>query len=205
MPTYFDEKAPTWDEDPDRVLRARVSAEAVRSAVPLDPSTRLLEYGAGTGLVSQFLAGDIGPITLAEPSSGMREAMAGKVADGTLPAGARIWDLDLATAPPPHDRFDLVVTVMTLHHIHRLEPVLDGFATLLSGGGHLCVADLDEEDGTFHDDPAFDGHLGLSRDALSRQLKAAGFAEPTFEQIHEIEKGSRTYPLFLATCERPAS
>jgi ubiquinone/menaquinone biosynthesis C-methylase UbiE len=201
--TDFDEKAQTWDEDPTRVERARAAADAVRSAVALKPSTRLLEYGAGTGLVAQFLAGEVGLITLADPSAGMRNVMAEKVQAGALPHGSMIWDLDLATSTPPADRFDLIVTVMTLHHIHEIEPVLRGFATLLSDGGDLCIVDLDEEDGSFHDDPNFDGHHGLSRATLTNQLQAAGFSGVRFAPCYDIESDGKAYPLFLATGHTP--
>lgn len=201
MPSNFDEKAPTWDQDPAKVTRANVVAEAIRAAVPLDARTRLLEYGAGTGLVSQALVGHVGPITLADPSAGMRAVMSDKVASGALPSDARVWGLDLAAETVPDERFDLIVTVMTLHHIHDLVPVLHGFATLLSDGGHLCVADLEEEDGSFHStDPDFDGHNGLSRRGLSGQLEQAGFADVRFERCYEVEKEGTLYPLFLATC-----
>lgn len=200
MPTDFEKKAKTWD-DPAKVHRARVVAEAISAAVPLASSTRLLEYGAGTGLVSQALAERTGRITLAEPSSAMRAVMVDKVAAGTLPANARIWDLNLATDEVPDERFDLVVTVLTLHHIRDLAPVLDGFATLLSSGGQLCVVDLEEEDGSFHSsDSGFDGHNGFVGAALAEKLRAAGFVDVRFERCHEIQKEGRTYPLFLATC-----
>jgi SAM-dependent methyltransferase len=201
MATDFDEKAQSWDDDPSRIERARVSAAAIRAAVPLRSDLRLLEYGAGTGLVSQFLAGDVGSITLADASAGMRDVMAQKIAAGSLPAGTRIWDVDLARESAPADRFDLVVSVMTLHHIHDLDPVLRGFATLLQEGGDLCVVDLDEEDGSFHDDDSFEGHHGLSRNALAAQLHAAGFQDVRFQPCHEITKDDgQVYPLFLATC-----
>ena len=199
MPTDFDARAATWDDDPAKVERARVVADAIRAAVPLEASTALLEYGAGTGLVSQALADGVGRVTLAEPSAGMRAAMADKVAAGALPPDARVWDLDLARDAVPSERFDLVVTVMTLHHIPELEPVLQGFAQLLADGGWLGVVDLDEEDGSFHDDPHFDGHHGLSRTSLQGQLEAAGFVHVRFEPCHVVEKQGRAYPLFLAT------
>ena len=65
--------------------RARDVAEAVAAAVPLTGRERMLEYGAGTGLVSQALAERVGPITLADTSSGMRSVMEGKIAAGALP------------------------------------------------------------------------------------------------------------------------
>jgi predicted TPR repeat methyltransferase len=197
----FDEKAATW-ETPAKTERAQVVAAAVRRTVALSGSTRVLEYGAGTGLVSQQLARSVGPITLADPSTGMRDVMHSKVATGALPATTRIWDLDLSTGGVPDDRFDLIVTVMTLHHIVDLTSVLNGFARLLDGGGHLCVVDLVKEDGSFHRDSEFHGHNGFDTHDLAARLESAGFTDVRVEQIHEMVKNSATYPLFLAACTR---
>ncbi|MBD0323860.1 MAG: class I SAM-dependent methyltransferase [Aldersonia sp.] len=200
---FFDERAATWDEDPSRVERARAAAQAIRTAVPLAPSTRLLEYGAGTAMTSQVLADDVGDITLAEPSSGMRAVLADKIAGGVLPATTRVWDLDLASAAAPDEQFDLIVTVMTLHHIPDLDAVLKGFATLLPAGGHLCIVDLQSEDGSFHsNDPNFEGHHGFEQDSLTARLRAAGFSVPAWQHIHQIDKNGVTYPLFLAVSAR---
>lgn len=199
MPSDFDAKAATWDDDPKKVRRAQDAAMAVRTAVALDASTRLLEYGAGTGLVAQFLAPDVGKVTLAEPSSGMRSVMADKITDGTLPVDARIWDLDLTAAAAPAEQFDLIVSVMTLHHIVDLKPVLDSLAALLADGGHLCIVDLQSEDGSFHrHDPGFDGHHGFARDDLSQQLRAAGFSDVQITGCGDFEKDGQKYALFLA-------
>lgn len=203
--SVFDEKAATWDDDPTKLERARVVAEAIRAAVPLTPTTRLLEYGAGTAQLSQELVGDVGPITAADPSEGMREVVAAKVADGRLPEGTRVWDLDLSGGEVPQERFDLVASMLTLHHIHELEPVLRAFATLLEDGGHLCVVDLVAEDGSFHDE-GFAGHHGFDTDDLTRLLAEAGFAHVDVRHVHDLEKNGRSYPLFLATATRePAS
>ena len=203
MATHFDEEAATWDDDPAKVERARTAAEAIRAAVPLTPSTRLFEYGAGTALASQRLAEHVGDITLAEPSSGMREVLERKIADGVLPPSTRVWDLDLSSAPAPDEQFDLIVTVMTLHHIPDLEAVLAAFATMLSDDGHLCIVDLQSEDGSFHaNDPNFEGHHGFGRDDLRGRLEGAGFTAPEWQHIHSIEKDGVRYPMFLAVATR---
>ena len=200
----FDERAATWDDQP-KIERARAVADAVRKAVAPTAATRVLEYGAGTGLVSQALAGSTGPLTLVDPSSGMREVMHGKVAAGDLPAGSRVWDLDLSTGDVPDERFDLIVTVMTLHHIDDVPAVLAGFARLLDDGGHLCVVDLVKEDGSFHAGHAdFHGHHGFDTADLSAQLTTAGFADVRVEQVYAVVKGGTNYPLFLATAAKAA-
>ena len=199
MPSDFDAKAATWDDDPEKVRRAQAAATAIRAAVPFDAATRLLEYGAGTGLVSQFLAPDVGSVTLAEPSAGMRSVMADKIANATLPADARVWDLDLSAADAPNEQFDVIVTVMTLHHIVDLTSVLTSFAALLSGGGHLCIVDLQSEDGSFHrHDPAFEGHHGFALGSLTERLHAAGFADVQITDCGTFDKDGTTYALFLA-------
>lgn len=198
--TGFDDRAATWD-DPVKIERAGVVARVVAEAVPLSPATRLLEYGAGTGLVTQALGDRIGAVTLADTSTGMRAVMAEKVASGALPRDARIWDVDLATEPPPDERFDIVVTVLTLHHIPDLAPVLRAFAALLDDGGHLCIADLESEDGSFHGE-GFHGHHGFVRAELAALVEQAGFADVGFRPCGSVERPDGTYPMFLATATR---
>ena len=196
----FDERAPTWDDDPAKVERAHKIALAIREAIPLEPSMRMLEYGAGTGLVTQALRDAVGPVTMADTSTGMRAVMNDKIASGAI-TDARVWDLDLTTGPIPSEQFDLIVTVLTLHHIPTLEPLLANFAALLVDGGYLCIADLEEEDGSFHG-KGFDGHHGFNHSTLESLLDRAGFTNITFTRCHHIVRDTGTYPLFLATCVR---
>lgn len=201
MGSVFDEKAATWDDDPAKVERARVVADAICAAVPLDGSTRLLEYGAGTGLVSQMLRDAVGPVTLADTSEGMRQQMERKVAAGVIP-DATVVDLDLSSGEVPDERYDLVVTVMVLHHIVPLEPVLDAFARILDPGGRLCIVDLEEEDGSFHGE-GFHGHHGFEPADLTVRLEAAGFTDVAIDRVHRITTDGKEYPVFLAVATRP--
>lgn len=198
----FDTRAATWDDDPRKVARARMGAAAIRSAVLLTPRLRVLEYGAGTGLLGQELIGDVGPLTLADPSAGMREVMHAKIAAGLLP-GARVIDLDLSLPESATTTFDLIVTMMALHHIPDLQGILTGFAASLGAGGTLCIIDLDAEDGSFHG-PDFLGHPGFDREELSTAMVEAGFGPGHFEDLSDWEKQGRTYHLFLATCQLTA-
>ncbi|MFA9430410.1 class I SAM-dependent methyltransferase [Egicoccus sp. AB-alg2] len=197
----FDARAATWDDDPAKVERARVVADAIRDAVPLTPTMRLLDYGAGTGLLSERLVDDVGALVLADPSAGMRAVAEAKVASGALP-DAQVLDLDLARdAAPAGERFDLVVTMLTLHHVPDVRTVLARFAQLLEPHGWLAVADLVAEDGSFHG-TGFEGHHGFDTGELSEWLRAVGFGPVTVTICHQVRKNDRDYPLFLATCRR---
>lgn len=200
---HFDSHAGTWDDDEDKRRRSAEIAGAVAAAVPTTGDTRLLEYGAGTGLVTQALLDRVGPVTLADNSAGMRTVLHDKVTDGRLPRDARIWDLDLERGDGPQERFDLVVSSMVLHHVHDLDGVLSRLAAMLEDGGRLCVADLDLEDGSFHADTHdFDGHPGFDREELARAVEAAGLEAVAWDSCAAVEKHGRTYPVFLLTARR---
>lgn len=199
---HFDEKASTWDEDPEKVTRAQVVAARIRDRVPLTSQSRILEYGAGTGLVAQALRTDISPVlTLADNSAGMRKVMADKLAAGLL-GEAQIWDLDLEkTDAPDASTFDLVIASMVLHHVKDLPRVLRSFHHLLAPGGRVALADLDAEQGDFHDHD-FDGHHGFDRSELAAQLQTAGFDGIAIQDCDSIMKEGREYPIFLAVAQR---
>ncbi len=199
---HFDSVAADWDTDPAKVERAQRLAQAVAAAVPLGPGTSVLEYGAGTGLVSQALAGRVGRITLADNSAGMRRVAEEKIAAGRLPQGTAVWDLDLERQSAPEERFDLVVVALVLHHVHGLDRVLGELAGLLRPGGHLCIADLDREDGTFHGHD-FDVHQGFDRAELAERLTRAGLTDVTVEDCTELVREGVTYSVFLAVARRP--
>ncbi|MBS3941807.1 MAG: class I SAM-dependent methyltransferase [Actinobacteria bacterium] len=195
-PRSFDERASTWDDDPKKVERARLIAAAIREALPVTGEMRLLEYGAGTGLLAQFLAPHVGSLTLADPSEGMRAVMRDKAERGDLP-GAEVVDIDLADTA----HFDLVVSLMALHHVPEPDAALVRLGAATESGGWIALVDLEAEDGSFHGE-GFGGHHGFDQEQLRGWLYAAGYGPVSFSRVHTMSKGGREYPLFLAVSRR---
>jgi len=200
----FDDKAKTWDSDPVKQERALAVAAAIRRRVPLARDWRALEYGCGTGLLSFALHADLGELTLADSSPGMLAVLEEKISAANA-RNLRPLPLDLTHDPLPAERYDLILTLMTLHHVADVARLLRAFHDLLRPGGWLAVADLDREDGSFHG-PSFTGHNGFDREALRAQLTDAGFGEVDFSTCYVMKKatdqGTREYPLFLAVAAR---
>ena len=204
--SYFDERAKDWDANPMRVERARIVAQAIRQAVPLRPGMTALELGCGTGLLSFALQPDFASITLADTSQGMLDVLSEKIkaagADNMHPLS-----LDLASDPLPASRFEIIYSLMTMHHIPATDQVLRQCHALIVPGGWLCIADLEKEDGSFHQDtPDFDGHDGFDRDALQSKVEAAGFENVRFSTVFSVRKRiddvEKVFPLFLMTASR---
>ena len=197
----FDAKAAGWDKDPVRVERANAVAIAICKQVKLSKKMKAFEYGCGTGLLSFALQPYLGPITLADSSAGMLDVLKEKIAASGA-SNMTPLKLDLIADPLPASRFDLLYTLLTLHHIHETDRVLHGFHALLKPGGLLCIADLDKEDGSFHVDSDFDGYNGFERGELNELILKAGFASVRFSTCYESPKNGRLYPMFLAVAEK---
>ena len=204
---HFDSKARQWDENPVFRERGLKIADAIRKAVPLHQHMNALDYGCGTGLLSFPLRDELGAILMADSSSGMLDVVAGKIAAQGVTNMTPV-KLDLLVDPPPAQRFDLIVTAMTLHHVPDTDHILRVFHDLLNPGGHLCIADLDKEDGSFHG-PEVDVHHGFDQAELSRRAAQAGFADIHFQTVFSIAKeretGARDYPVFLMTARRTSA
>lgn len=201
---HFDSKARQWDDNPVFRERGLKIADAIRQAVPLNRNMSALDYGCGTGLLSFPLRDELGAILAADSSAGMLEVLAGKIAAQGV-TNMTPLKLDLLADPPPAQRFDLIVTSMTLHHVPDTDHILRLFHDLLNPGGYLCIADLDQEDGSFHG-PEVDVHHGFDRTELGRRAGQAGFADAQFQTVFSIakerESGTRDYPVFLMTARR---
>jgi len=196
---HFDSKARQWDENPVFQDRANKIAAAIAAAVPLNTSMRALDYGSGTGMLSFPLQDRLGQITLKDTSAGMLAVAEEKIAAwGIGNMTTRL--MDLTAEPMPDERYDLIYSSMTLHHIPDTDAILAAFRALLNPGGWLCIADLDKEDGSFHGSHV-DVHHGFERSALATQAAQAGFNEIDFSTVFEISKdtenGARAYPVFL--------
>jgi ubiquinone/menaquinone biosynthesis C-methylase UbiE len=200
----FDQKAAQWDAKPVRVERALAVADGIKAAVPLSPHMTALEYGCGTGLVSFALQSQLGHITLADSSTGMLTVLREKIAAANIQNMTPV-QLDLITDPLPAARYQLIYTLLTLHHIPDTAKILRAFYGLLNPQGYLCVADLDKEDGTFHEDE-FHGHLGFDREELAAQAKQIGFQSirftTAFHMIKDVQGVSQDYPIFLMVARK---
>jgi ubiquinone/menaquinone biosynthesis C-methylase UbiE len=200
----FDQKAQEWDAKPIRVERAQAVADGIKAAVPLSPHMTALEYGCGTGLLSFALQPYLGHITLADSSSGMLAVLREKIVAANI-KHMRPLPLDLMSDPLPAEPYQLIYTLLTLHHIPDTDRVLRAFYELLDTSGTLCVADLDKEDGTFHEEE-FHGHLGFDRAELAAQTQRIGFQSVQFStayhMIKDVQGVTKDFPIFLMVAHK---
>jgi 2-polyprenyl-3-methyl-5-hydroxy-6-metoxy-1,4-benzoquinol methylase len=201
----FDAKARSWDTDPAKADRARKVADLIAARVPTLADARVLEVGAGTGLLGFALRDRSKHVTLADSSTEMLAVATGKLR-AAGPCNVDVVALDLERDPPPAARYDVVCALLVLHHVHDTAALLRTLHGVLEPGGYLCLSDLEKEDGAFHG-AGFDGHNGFAPEELQEAIEGAGFTDVEFQPAFEIRKSvdgtPRSFPAFLAIARRP--
>lgn len=204
----FNALAAGWDDSPLRAGIARAAAAAIADTLPLRPDMRALEYGCGTGLVSVLLADRLGHIVAADVAPQMLAMLEQKRLAAELDH-IETRRLDLTVDPLPAERFDLIFSSMTLHHIDDVPRLLGRLRDLLQPGGWLALVDLDREDGGFHG-PDVPGvfHTGFERARIMETLTGLGLTAVNVRTAHTVEKPGptgepRQFPIFLICGQRP--
>lgn len=200
MIQHFDEAARDWDSEPRRVALAKDIGDGILEGLKLNPSMSLLEVGAGTGLVALRVLPHVKSILAIDTSKPMLDVIKEKCQQSDVKdIETLVWNLE--EAPLAHRKFDAVISAMTFHHIKNIHAVLDHVRAVLPPGGQLAVADLDWEDGSFHDADVPIHHTGFKRDAMQAMLQETGFVNMQFTTPHTIVKNKngveKAYPVFL--------
>jgi ubiquinone/menaquinone biosynthesis C-methylase UbiE len=206
----FDNKAADWDSSARRAALADAVSRAIIAHMPVGKPGNALEFGCGTGLVTTRIASHCSRLTAVDSSREMLRMLNEKIVASAIPNVVPLH-LDFSnpeTALELTGEYDFICSSMTLHHIPDTESFLRELAGHMSPGGTLAIADIDAEDGLFHDDATEKVHHGFDRTALTGLLEASGFSSVSFMTAHVIEKKNRagkraSYPVFLVTAVKP--
>ncbi|NTU92921.1 MAG: class I SAM-dependent methyltransferase [Chlorobiaceae bacterium] len=208
----FDSKASEWDSNIVRAALADAVSRAIIAHLPVTRPENALEIGCGTGLVTMKVAPKCGLLTAVDTSREMLAKLEEKlIVDGVPNVMTELLDLaDPESASLLPGSFDFVFSSMTLHHISDTETFLAHLSSQMTPGATLAIADLDTEDGLFHDDETEKVHHGFDRMRLTAMFESAGFTTVSFMTAHLVEKKNRagqqaTYPVFLVTAVKPQS
>jgi len=196
----FDKAAKEWDDKPRRVDLAMAVAKAVVDMAKPTPASIVLDFGCGTGTLAAAVAGGVAKVVAADTSKGMIERLEEKIAEhGTI----NIHPIHLPNGAEPRfdDLFDLIVISMTLHHVDDIDALIAALTATLKPKGKLLVADLMEEDGSFHSDMDVP-HKGFKPETLSEKLDIHGLKTKKTRVIREIDKNNKKYPVFAPIAEK---
>ena len=195
----FAHKSKSWDMNSKRVKNAKVISDGIIRNIDLKPTMKVMDFGAGTGLLSYFIAPLVDTIVAVDNSPSMLEMFREKEAE--FDCKTDILELDLSNRTID-EKFDGIISSMTIHHLKDTKELFKKFYNMLEVGGFIAIADLDSEDGTFHSDNVGVFHFGFDREALEQIATEIGFKNIHFELASTIKKPHCDFSVFLMVADR---
>ncbi len=199
MADLFEAKAKDWDANDRRTRLAAAISASILEHVQLHKRMSVLDFGAGTGLISTQIAPLVNRIVAVDISQAMLDKLESKP---ELKGKVDTVCQDLLDTPLDA-RFDLIVSAMAMHHVEDTSRLIERFAEHLNDSGMIALADLDKEDGSFHPaDTVGVFHFGFDRVDLHALLQSHGFTQIEFFTAHTINGEEKDYPIFLVTARK---
>jgi 2-polyprenyl-3-methyl-5-hydroxy-6-metoxy-1,4-benzoquinol methylase len=193
---HFSIKAKQYEKSPKRVQNVANIAKTIKRRIDFSSDMQVMDFGAGTGLLLERIAPLVKEITAIDISESMMQQLIAK--EDTLACELHILKLDLEINDIDQ-KFDGIISSMTMHHIKDVPAMFIKFFALLSSGGFIAIADIDTEDGSFHDENTGVHHHGFDRDWIMQQAEIAGFKNLKIETASEMSKPQGNYSVFLLT------
>ena len=193
---HFKHKSKSWDMSSMRVQNAKSISDLIVKNINFRPTMEVMDLGAGTGLLSYFIAPHVAKIVAVDNSPSMLEEFKNKASE--FDSETEILAADISKDDLERT-FDGIISSMTIHHVEDTKALFSKLYTMLNDTGFIAIADLDTEDGSFHSDNAGVFHYGFDREMLEAIAKEVGFKEITFNLASTINKPQAIFTVFLMT------
>lgn len=199
MSKHFDNAAAQWDQGDTRQNIAQCVFQTIVSRIALANTMNIMDFGAGTGLLSFKIAPMVQSVTGIDLSEKMLEQILAKNSD-TLQVKVACQNI---ISEPLDEEFHGIISSMAMHHVEDTASLFKTFYSHLKRDGFVALADLEAEDGSFHTQ-GNEGiyHFGFERDTLRDIMEKEGFVNVRFHHAYTVEKKAQSYPIFVVTANK---
>ncbi|MCP4969743.1 MAG: class I SAM-dependent methyltransferase [Arcobacter sp.] len=199
---YFDQKSKIYESDTKRVDNVKNIANAITNKIELQKNDTILDFGSGTGLLTEHMSKHVKRIIANDISESMNKKIEEKIKDKKFFCDVNIMPENIDKISK-EESIDAIVSSMTIHHIEDVQALMQTFFNILKKGGKIALADLELEDGTFHKEDTGVFHFGFDQEEFINLATKAGFIDLEIKTVSIAQKPYGTYPIFLLTGSKP--
>ena len=188
MAINWDECANTWDSDAVALAYAEDAFSSLIKAVDLT-GKHVLDFGCGTGLLSQKISPSVKDIVALDNSEAMIEQLDRKGLDNVEPVVDMLTRGLVAIHPAFRNQFDLVVASSVCGLIPNYVDVSDIIYSLLEKGGQFIHWDWLASDES--------EVQAMTPERVERVLTGVGFSDVNISTPFEVATEAGTYKVLM--------
>lgn len=188
----WDEYAANWENDPTTHIFAQSVFQQLTKILSLQ-GKHILDFGCGTGLLSQLMSPLARDIVALDSSEAMIEELDRKELRNVEPVVDSLTRGLVAQHPAFRKQFDLVVASSVCAFLPNVQDVADIIFTLVDEGGYFI-----------HFDWLADGksEIGLSLVEMETVLKTAGFSSVETQIAFDVTTEQGVLPVMVGIARK---
>jgi cyclopropane fatty-acyl-phospholipid synthase-like methyltransferase len=188
MAEGWDQLAITWEKDESNIEFAeKAFAELTKRVSP--EGCHVLDFGCGTGLLSQLISPHAKSIVALDASESMIEELDKKELGNVEPVVDSLTRGLVAQHPAFRKQFDLIVAGSVCGYLSHLAESLAVIYSLLDQGGHFIHWDLISDDE--------DRASGVGMVEMQDELILTGFSDVHVSQAFKITSGKKQVSVMM--------
>lgn len=191
---FFASKAQDYEKEVARTSNVANIADAILSQINYTKEDTILDFGSGTGLLTEKIAPYVKKIVAVDMSESMTKVLRQKALG--FDCELDIIQEDITTMNIKQ-KFNSIISSMTIHHVKDIKKLFVQFYDILEEGGTIALADLETEDGSFHSIDTGVFHFGFDKDEFLSIAKSVGFKELNIQTVSVAKKPYGDFPIFL--------
>ncbi|WP_196137131.1 class I SAM-dependent methyltransferase [Aliikangiella sp. G2MR2-5] len=184
----WDDYAEEWDTNDDVNRYSEKAFDALTTALSID-NLRILDFGCGTGLLSEKLAHQANFIVALDPSTKMIEVLRNKKIKNVDTIAEELTSELISKNHLLQQKFDLIVCSSALAFVPEYEKTLTLLTHLLKGSGYLVQWDWYKEEG--------EEGSGFSKQQVKDAFESAGLSKVAVTIPFSMQAGNNAMDVIM--------
>lgn len=194
MSESWDDFADGWDTNEAVVLYSAKAYESLLNVVQLEGNT-ILDFGCGTGLLTEQIARQANSVVAIDPSKRMIAILDGKQLENVYTIAKELSQDLIDTDEHLRSGFDLIVASSALAFVPDYQATLKLLKQLLKKGGVFVQWDWLNEDGA--------SGMGFSQASIESALAQVGFSEYSTSTPFSMEDANGSMTIVMGVAKIP--
>ncbi|MCV2883831.1 methyltransferase domain-containing protein [Aestuariibacter sp. AA17] len=193
MSDTWNDFASGWDTNSDVIRYAENAFASLKQTVAIKQS-RILDFGCGTGLLTEKMAPDAHYIVALDPADKMIEVLESKCLSNVTTFPTALTTSLINDNTLLKNKFDLIVASSAMAFVPNVSETLNLIKSLLDSNGVYVQWDwLNATNDS--------GGMGFTKEALHSHLSAAGFTHITLTTPFSINAQGNTMDVLMAVAQ----